>query len=95
MTEQELVEKMAIAISGAPRPTKRSLNKVRAALSVIREAGGAVVPADPNEAMLEAGRKAWKAKRLHLSHAASDEFMTCGVIYRAMIAAIRDRGEKE
>ena len=38
MTEQELVEKVAIAISGAPFPTTRSLNKARAALSVIREA---------------------------------------------------------
>ena len=38
MNEHELVKKVAIAISGAPRPTTRSLNKARAALSVIREA---------------------------------------------------------
>ena len=42
---------------------------------------------DPTEQMLEAGRKAWKKPRLHVSHAGSDEFMTCGVIHRAMIEA--------
>ena len=46
MTEQELVEKVAIAISGAPFPTTRSLNKARAAISVIREAEFTVVPSD-------------------------------------------------
>ena len=49
MTEQELVEKVAIAISGAPFPTTRSLNKARAALSVIR---GAL--SEPTEEMLTA-----------------------------------------
>ena len=42
---------------------------------------------EPTEQMLEAGRKAWKRPRLHVSHTGSDEFMTCGVIHRAMIEA--------
>ena len=46
-----------------------------------------IVPRDPTEKMLEAGRKAWKKPRLHVSHTGSDEFMTCGVIFRAMLAA--------
>ena len=58
-------------------------------LSALDAAGYAVVPKDPDETMLEKGRKAWKAQRLHVSHQGSDEFMTCGVIYRAMIKAAK------
>lgn len=39
--------------------------------------------------MLEAGRKAWKKPRLHVSHVPSDEFMTCGTIYTAMINRLK------
>jgi hypothetical protein len=60
---------------------------VTAAHAALVEAGFVVTPREPTEAMFEKGRKAWKAPRLHVSHTASDEFMTCGVIYRAMIEA--------
>lgn len=39
--------------------------------------------------MLEAGRKAWKNPRLHVSHVPSDELMTCGTIYTAMIERLK------
>jgi hypothetical protein len=44
-----------------------------------------VVPYDPSAEMLEAGEKAWKAPRMHVSFSLADDFNTCGVIYRAMI----------
>ena len=82
MTEQELVEKVAIAISGAPFPTTRSLNKARAALSVIREA-----LREPTPAMLGA---AWNADELHCKDCgilSLDQF-ACGYDHwKAMIAA--------
>lgn len=58
---------------------------ILAFLNEAEKDGWVMVPRDAGETMLEAGRKAWKAKRLHVSHAASDDFMTCGVIYRAMV----------
>jgi hypothetical protein len=54
MTENELIEKMARAISGAPFPSTRSYEKARAALAAIREAGCEVAPREPTEKMLEA-----------------------------------------
>lgn len=54
---------------------------------------GARVPDHPTMEMLETGRKASKSKRLHVSHAASDEFIACAVVYRAMIRTAL--GEKE
>ena len=46
---------------------------------------------NPTAEMLERGRKAWKKPRIHVSHSASDEFMTCAVIWGAMLdAAIKD-----
>lgn len=50
-------------------------------------AGWQLVPVDPTAEMLEAGRKAQKKPRLHVSHAMSDEFMTLAVGYSAMLAA--------
>ena len=63
------------------------IDDATAAHAALVEAGFVVMPREPTEAMFEKGRKAWKAPRLHVSHAASDDFMTCGVIYRAMIKA--------
>lgn len=39
MTEDQLIEKMARAISGSPFPSHRSMAKARAALAAVREAG--------------------------------------------------------
>ena len=90
------IDVMARAIYG-PRPVSFDaasqgqrdccIKEATAAVAALVEAGFAIVPREPTEAMFEKGRKAWKAPRLHVSHTASDEFMTCGVIYRAMIEA--------
>ncbi len=50
MTEDELIEKTAMAISGAPFPSRRSYEKARAALAAIREA-----LQEPTDAMIDAG----------------------------------------
>ena len=55
MTHDELENEIAKAISGAPFPTPRSLTKAEAVLAAIREAGFAIVPVAPTEAMLRAG----------------------------------------
>lgn len=65
-------------------------NAILAFLNAAEKGGWVMVPREANETMLESGRKAWKTKRLHVSHAASDEFMTCGVIYRAMLDAAKE-----
>ena len=57
---------------------------LEAALSVIH-GEYSIVPKDPDGEMLEAGKKAWRKPRLHISHQASDDLNTCGVSYRAMI----------
>lgn len=58
------------------------------ALPVPEDADDVVlVPKDPTAEMLEAGKKAWKKPRLHVSYNPADELNTCGVIYRAMINA--------
>ena len=71
-----------LAIDRAPY-----LNIATATLTAIRGAGLVIMPREPTPEMLEAGRKAWKKPRLHVSHTASDELMTCGVIHRAMVEA--------
>jgi hypothetical protein len=48
-----------------------------------------IAPIEPTEERLEAGRKAWKAPRMHVSFSLADDFNTCGVIYRAMISKVR------
>jgi hypothetical protein len=57
MTPDELREALARAISGAPFSTHRSRNKADAALAAIRDAGLAIVPAVPTDAMLQAGQQ--------------------------------------
>ena len=59
---EKAVEAVAIAISGAPFPTKRSKAKADAAISAylssLKESGFVVVPREPTEDMLIAGGSA-------------------------------------
>jgi hypothetical protein len=54
MTKDELRECLARAISGSPFPSRRSLARADAALAALRDAGFAIVPKEPSEAMVEA-----------------------------------------
>jgi hypothetical protein len=53
MTHDELRKAVAIAISGAPFPTARSLTKADAALAAIRDAGFAIVPGEAKNALTD------------------------------------------
>jgi len=66
------------------------LLRARVAISAIYKA-----MKEPTPEMLESGRKAWKKPRLHVSHTMSDEFMTCGVIFAAMLAASALNGGRD
>lgn len=65
-------------------------NAILAFLNAAEKDGWELAPMEATDTMLEAGRKAWKARRLHVSHAASDGLMTCDVIYRAMLDAAKE-----
>jgi hypothetical protein len=49
-----------------------------------------IVPLHSTDKMLEAGKKAWRKPRLHVRYLPADDFMTCAVIYEAMLAAAGD-----
>lgn len=46
-----------------------------------------LVPMEPGDTMLEAGRLAQKKPRMHVSHTASDETISLAIAYRAMVSA--------
>ncbi len=56
-------------------------------LSDVIDGKAVIVPQHATGEMLEAGKKAWRKPRMHVSHQASDDLNTCGVIFAAMIAA--------